>query len=760
MNGRPASISGASPSQPLSVEPVSRRPLSAIDTSARPQTPPNTVTTPSTLVTPPTPTLQQGGSPPKRDRVAPEQSSPKITLSPSGPTGSSSSLRSRKVAGIGSSKLSNAITAGPLSPTLEETKTPGGTLTSPIAGSGFFSSVFSAAQNAATQLNSTFNAANQAQRARQLQSKQSQDTIGSEEVIGGLQEQAQEEVEGEPVRPLAVETLGKGELNLGHLGISDSTDVSPMHSTTDLAQGDRSSEESAQKAEETAAARAVSAAYEKPVQSAIAQATGRPPSIASASSRGAEQSPARAAVNNPTNGDIKRSGSVRSRLSGRRQRRHRGSSTTTGGTLAAAIAASTNTLANPANATSGPGHRLTGFAVASSKRNKDFHQLFRSVPEDEYLIEDYSAALQRDILLHGRLYISEGHVCFSSNILGWVTNLVISFDEVVSMEKRNTAVVFPNAIAIQTLQAKNTFASFVARDSTYELLIGIWKINHPNLKTTANMASIDDSAPSVKKENESNESDDESEEGSDEIYDEDAEGEDDNGSYTEPGNPSIAGSDVGDLRTLSRKTSVIPDVSTTITNGSTPKGLETADAVVTGAAVSADFPGPPLHGPTECADQDTHYDRPLTDTTIPAPLGKVYNLLYGPASSAFMKKWLVEDQKSRELSYEDDKFGLDDAHKQIVYSYIKPLNAPVGPKQTKCITTCKLEAFDLEKAVTIDCGTQTPDVPSGSIFVTKTRYCLMWGPNNTTRMVANCTIEWSGKSWLRGNMILRGQDSS
>ncbi|KAK3082437.1 hypothetical protein LTR53_020371, partial [Teratosphaeriaceae sp. CCFEE 6253] len=100
-----------------------------------------------------------------------------------------------------------------------------------------------------------------------------------------------------------------------------------------------------------------------------------------------------------------------------------------------------------------------------------------------------------------------------------------------------------------------------------------------------------------------------------------------------------------------------------------------------------------------------------------------------------MRKWLVEDQKSRELNLVDDKFGLDNEHKSMTFDYIKPLNAPVGPRQTKCITTNTLVAFDLEKAVTIDCSTQTPDVPSGSVFTTKTRYCMMWGPGNSTRLI-------------------------
>lgn len=69
------------------------------------------------------------------------------------------------------------------------------------------------------------------------------------------------------------------------------------------------------------------------------------------------------------------------------------------------------------------GSQITGFAVASSKRNADFHNLFTSVQEDDYLIEDYGCALVREILIQGRLYVSENHVCFYANIFGWVTNV-------------------------------------------------------------------------------------------------------------------------------------------------------------------------------------------------------------------------------------------------------------------------------------------------------------------------------------------------
>lgn len=36
---------------------------------------------------------------------------------------------------------------------------------------------------------------------------------------------------------------------------------------------------------------------------------------------------------------------------------------------------------------------------------------------------DYGCALQREILIQGRLYISEHHLSFNANIFGWVTTV-------------------------------------------------------------------------------------------------------------------------------------------------------------------------------------------------------------------------------------------------------------------------------------------------------------------------------------------------
>lgn len=88
--------------------------------------------------------------------------------------------------------------------------------------------------------------------------------------------------------------------------------------------------------------------------------------------------------------------------------------------------------------------------------------------------------------------------------------------------------------------------------------------------------------------------------------------------------------------------------------------------------------------------------------------------------------------------------------KNRTFSYIKPLGMSMGPKQTKCICTEMIENWDLENSVSVLATVSTPDVPNGNIFIVKARYCMTWAENNSTRMVITTTVEWSGKSWIKG----------
>lgn len=451
-------------------------------------------------------------------------------------------------------------------------------------------------------------------------------------------------------------------------------------------------------------------------------------------------------------GGLQHSGSLR------RTHRKRGSSVTTTGTgmnLGVALAGVTSPVPQPTANLSSP--KLTGFAIASKKRNREFHTVFKSVPDDDYLIEDYSCALQREILAHGRLYVSEGHLCFSSNILGWTTTLVMSFDEIVSVEKRSTALVFKNGLMISTLHARHVFASFTSRDATYDLIVNIWKLGHPTLTSTLNGVRLEgtggdktekiDAEPSTLETETQvdSDSDEESSEEGEDFYDEEETEEGAGNDVAEP-----AG-DGGLEKAVTRKISGM-----TTSNGVTAAQAKDA-ASASGAA--ADFPGPATHAPTECGDAASHYDKVVGDDVIAAPLGKVYSLMFGTESTAFMTKFLTADQRCTDVQM-DDKKGLSPDNKSRTYTYIKPLYAPIGPKSTKCVITETVDAVDFEKAANVTMCTQTPEVPSGNVFVVRTKYCLSWAENNSTRVSVNCTIEWSGKSWIKGEFALKSKFSS
>jgi hypothetical protein len=561
-----------------------------------------------------------------------------------------------------------------------------------------------------------------------------------------LEEKQDPENPSEQKEP-AVKTLGMGDLSLSHLGISENSSGTNTPTASKFSDDVRGRSESMNDDFSTAGTTILGDNLDVQPTTEVedVQSIVRPRSTYEPS-RGGEHTPPNGSVFEGKNG-VQRSGSIRSAMGNRRKRGS--SAATTGTTIGAAIAAANASVAHPSNQGNTP--KITGFAVASKKRNRDFHQLFRSVPDDDYLIEDYSCALQREILAHGRLYVSEGHLCFSSNIFGWVTTLVMSFDEIVSVEKRSTALLFKNGLMISTLHAKNVFASFTSRDSTYDLIVGIWKLGHPSLRSSLNGVRIEETGGGDKTEKDDGEavhgsqtgSDSESDgEEGDEIYDEDEE--DDDGMSFAQADGSVAGSEDGE-KTVSRKPSAA-----VVTNGS-PAENSKEDSPST---PSGDFPGPTTHAPTECSDQESHYSKVIADEIISAPLGKVYNLIFGPASAAWMRNWLTGEQRCLELTMEDKK-GLALDNKTRSYSYIKPLNGSIGPKQTKCISTEILDSLDLEKAVSVTITTQTPDVPSGNVFIVKTKYCLTWAEGNATRVQMNCTIEWTGKSWLKGMSALR-----
>ena len=352
---------------------------------------------------------------------------------------------------------------------------------------------------------------------------------------------------------------------------------------------------------------------------------------------------------------------------------------------------------------------LEGIEYANDKRNTEFHALFKDLGlnPNERLIVDHSCALSRDILLQGRMYISDQHLCFYSNILGWVSTVIIPFNEIVQIEKKTTAGIFPNGIVIDTLHTKYIFASFISRDATFDLITDVWNqiilgkrrireddddFDSEILSTLSSNADLSQGSAFYDDDNDSD------------LHDTDM----------------TSSDDLDD--------DIFADISgQKATKQNYPSKL-----------------GPMKHAPTTANYTPAENERLVSETVVKGPLGKVATILFGDNVEPLEK--ILRAQKNFELSTIPPL--LDSKSRD--YSYVKPLNAGFGPSKTKCLINDAVVHYDLNDYVQVIQSSKTPDVPSGNAFVVKNNTILTWDKNNNTKVTVYFSTEWSSKSWLKG----------
>eukprot|EP00842_Homolaphlyctis_polyrhiza_P006081 jgi/Hompol1/6474/HPOL_002665-RA len=116
--------------------------------------------------------------------------------------------------------------------------------------------------------------------------------------------------------------------------------------------------------------------------------------------------------------------------------------------------------------------------LANKSRSIEMRRLFPEISAygADFCVASFDCAWAKDILRHGRLYLSLDHLCFYSNILGIIAKVTIPLRSISYIQKRQTAVIIPNAISFTTIDGKSYFfATFNARDSAYEIIARIWR---------------------------------------------------------------------------------------------------------------------------------------------------------------------------------------------------------------------------------------------------------------------------------------------
>lgn len=397
--------------------------------------------------------------------------------------------------------------------------------------------------------------------------------------------------------------------------------------------------------------------------------------------------------------------------------------------------------------------QVTGFAVASSKRNADFHALFPTLPEDDYLIETYTCAVNRDLLIQGRMYVSEAHLAFHSNIFGWVTSIVVPFAEIVSIEKRNTAYLIPNAISVRTLHARYLFSSLVSRDLTYSMLVCIWRMSTPSeAAQQVAKALSDESDEEAASENEAHDS-----EQAKNAASGDAAGSDDDtdASVSTSDEPPHVGSKIMTKREKLRR--YLSKARKKIRNSNTigagvSGGADDSDSEESDSSMSDSAPHETEEHPEttcDCEKKHAHLDHVVLDDVFNATPQQVFDLMF---VDDFMKRFLEDNQMLQDVQIGEWRSGEDaspEATATRSVTYVKPLHGPIGPKQTKCLITDEQLHIDFDDFCTAVTTTRTPEVPSGNNFAVRTRLCFTWAEHGRTRLYVTCTVDWTGRSMIK-----------
>ncbi|AJV23866.1 hypothetical protein H813_YJM1402F00016 [Saccharomyces cerevisiae YJM1402] len=367
----------------------------------------------------------------------------------------------------------------------------------------------------------------------------------------------------------------------------------------------------------------------------------------------------------------------------------------------------------------------TPYHYASEQRNKDFHETFKSVPKDDRLLDDFNCGLNRELLYQGKLYITETHLCFNSNVLGWIAKVLIAFEDVTFMEKTSAAGLFPSAISIETKMGKTLFNGFISRDAAFGLMKEVWlrtllqkDMASENINTKAeksgNGKEIDDAINSIDEEkndkdandNDTNENDDEN---------------------------------ISTNETTPNSTSSSPD-------------KEKEKAYKLRADSSYQYDGPIYHHSTSFpAEPMANNEFVLKELPFDCAPGILFEIMFNSEQNEFLLDFL-RGQEGSQITTIPNFTSIDGSSMTLKreYSYEKALHFPAGPKSTTCYVAEVIKRKDPDTYYEVISSIRTPNVPSGGSFSTKTRYLIRWNDEITCLLRVSFWVEWTGSSWIKG----------
>ncbi|XP_060079829.1 protein Aster-B-like [Ylistrum balloti] len=347
----------------------------------------------------------------------------------------------------------------------------------------------------------------------------------------------------------------------------------------------------------------------------------------------------------------------------------------------------------------------------------------------------YSCALQKDILVHGRMFLTQNWVCFYANIFRWETVLTIPCKEITAVTKEKTARVIPNAIQIATDKEKHFFTSFGARDKTYMMLFRVWQNAlleqpmspkelwqwvHYSYGEELGLTSSDDDyvAPPS---------------GIEETVEENSKCENTDSSEAVP---------IGDIEEVD-----------------SPEGLEFTPIDKSPKMGPMELPTDQSdttddsEGEVVCTTDHSHFCKEMLYAVYYIPVEKLFDLLY--TDTAFIQSVHLSKRNSNLAvsPWQDDTSRTGNRHRTL--SYTVALNYSIGPKSSH--TFEKQTLYKLSKPgslYVVDTECSMAGIPYADAFVVVNRFCISRVTHHKSRLRITTEIRYKKSVWgLAKSMI-------
>ncbi|KAI8840527.1 hypothetical protein BC829DRAFT_403229 [Chytridium lagenaria] len=344
------------------------------------------------------------------------------------------------------------------------------------------------------------------------------------------------------------------------------------------------------------------------------------------------------------------------------------------------------------------------------KRDRELHHLLKSVPKTDHVIDVFSVALQKELVLQGKIYLTQNRICFHSNILGFVNVLVIHLTSIKSIVKVKSGP-FHSSINVETFDFTYSFKTFLKDDTKiFGAIRTSWQ-NSAKLDKDTRMTSqelFDHVFSTYHKLDEKEKSSRKSTSALD--------GKEDSSHQLVGGDES--GDGAGDVK---------KDV----------EGEDLTDEYSLPPTLS-----PPASEPVCGCGDAGHLEKQDFNGVFQVPAKRLFDLMFGVNSdnaNMYEKYHKQRGENSRQMDQPTGVIATREGQ------WMMPFNNPMVKLKEARVDEMAFLIKRVDYFVyVVECRSQTPDVPYGDNFSPMTRYCITWINKDTCRMKAFTGIRCEG----------------